>query len=78
MSEEYNRKKARTIAVSFPHTEEGDMVYEKLMERKHEEDRSCSKIIYRLLRSELTGDDRDDYVIPAGANPLASNGRSPM
>lgn len=77
MSEEYNRKKARTIAVSFPHTDEGDMVYEKLMERKHAEDRSCSKIIYRLLRSELTGEDRDEYAIGAGV-PLNSNGQSPM
>ena len=77
MSKDSNRKKVRTIAVSFPHTDEGDMIYEKLMERKHEEDRSCSKIIYRLLRSELIGDDREEYAIPAGM-PLNSNGRSPL
>ena len=48
-----NTKRPRTIAVSFPHTEEGDRIYKTLLALKHEEDRSCSKIIYRMIRDNL-------------------------
>lgn len=77
MSENSNRNKARTIAVSFPHTDEGDMVYEKLMELKAIEDRSCSKIIYRLLRRELTGDEGHGHA-SHGFSDAPINGRASM
>ena len=51
-----NNVRPRTIAVSFPRTDEGDAIYNALLDLKHAEDRSCSKIIYRMIRECLSND----------------------
>ena len=58
------KKKTRTVGINFPHTEDGDFVHEAIRVTSEQEDRSISKIIFRLLKNyfDETGDEFKAFV----------------
>jgi len=58
---EENRKKVRTIGVNFPYDNDGDFTYEALQLAKEQQDRSLSRIVYRILRDHFANNVDNDF-----------------
>ena len=49
------KRSIRTIGINFPHSEEGNRIYNLIEELKEEEDRSYSKVVFRILLKHFKG-----------------------
>ncbi len=49
------KRSIRTIGINFPHSEEGNRIYNLIDELKEEEDRSYSKVVFRILLEHFKG-----------------------
>jgi hypothetical protein len=90
MSEEKQKRVIRTIGINFPFNEEGNRIYDCLHETKRNEDRSMSKVIFRILKQHY-GDgpydeeqetvikgDVERYPTPETLEPTEGNGTATM
>ena len=67
MSEDNGKKKVqspRTVGVNFPRNEGGDYVFKALSLTRNDEDRSASKVVYRILKEyfEQSGEEFKERV----------------
>ena len=49
------KRNIRTIGINFPHSEEGNRIYNLIEALKEEEDRSYSKVVFRILLEHFKG-----------------------
>lgn len=64
MSEDKPKKKIRNVGITFPRTDAGNFVHEALKVNGEDEDRSLSKIAYRIIRAyyDATSDEFKEMV----------------
>jgi len=65
MSESKRKNKTRTVGVNFPHDEQGDYLHAALRLLMQQEDRSASRVSYRIIKDYFDSMDdsfRDDVL----------------